>query len=39
MTENKVSDLHIKLKNFDKKGLSSSGEILKSTFAMIKKKP
>ena len=38
MNRHKKNQIDIKIDNFSQKGLSSSGEILRSTFSMIKKK-
>ena len=38
MNRHKKNQIEIKIDNFSQKGLSSSGEILRSTFSMIKKK-
>ena len=37
MNRPKKNQIEIKIDNFSQKGLSSSGEILRSTFSMIKK--
>ena len=38
MNRHKKNQIEIKIDNFSQKGLSSSNEILRSTFSMLKKK-